>query len=992
MPVVVAVLGVVCVALFAGASGAAGQTGPTVEVHGASPDLVQVDQDVQVSYTANGSGITDDDVTLVFTHPHGDTYTFGGQNGTDIVQEVALQPANLKPGPYDVTVAVDGASNATLEDAFEVAPVYDPEDASFGTSASSTDGVVANYEGMAGDFVEVSVSLNDVDDAYLVIGGDRASDDVYPETPLDILHVSSSTTFVINTRLVGTDRPSEDVYIGSGVTSYAHDLGADKEPQGVFEGLQFETREYEKVADTLAEFRAEANVGPQERPLQPATYSMVIGAGDSMLVTEEGFPEPRYPLDRATIELTQPTLGEITTYRLPTGNADEVAFKTDPSNIQDLSPGDINTLLGMAEQTDTMVAGERLLLEVEATGMYGALFDAVGNPSLVSEGGNGRLITPDEFRTLLERPEGITFTMQHVNPDVNEQGTAVSLFDADSEDVVVIPDPEPGQSATEMDRFYVLVDTRNPGPFDPGVSGGQKYRIQMSYQSPAGQQYHFASTGLDQQSDPYDPANPPGPAGIYPYFGTDQTTQTRTVSVQMEAPFVEYDRTTKEGMPVVANASGATISGRTNLAPGSDLPVSIVIDVRNDPTKVEIDDITITENGTFSVQTDLTMLEAGAEVDIQFWAYQELLDERPLKVVGADEETARFKLTQFSTESIVTANETFAELTAVVTNTGLLEANKTVELLVDEEVLANRTVRLEAGESRALHFEDVMSNLSVGEYAIEVRTPDDRAGQLLVVENATGVFDVSALSASTTLTQNGTDVDFSTTIVNNGNINETGTVELLVDGEVVTERERNLLVGQSITYEFAEELSELDPGTYNLTVRTRDDEARTTLVVERAYARFNLTAVDATGTLTQGESLTVSALVNNSGTITDTASVELLLGGDPLDSSQVELGPDGNVTVTFNETAIDREPGEYNLTIRTPDDERTIRLVVEEAPSEDDDSTDDTTDEVDTEPPEDPGSDADDGPAGFLGIGIRRRAVIGGTALVATIHVLGYWI
>lgn len=1033
----VLVLGVVaflCLGFLGGVPDiSAGQAETTVHVDDASPDLVQVDEDVTITYTAQGPNVTDSDVELVLTHPSGTTRTFSGSAGESVEQEVSLDPADLRPGPYNVTVQIADGPSDTEEEAFEIAPLYEPSDANFASSSSSAGDAVATYSSVAGDFIEVSVSLNDADEAFILVGGVRIGDVAGPSPPLDILHVSGSTTFLINTRLVGTDRPSEDVYVATSgsVTSYAHELGADSEPAGVFSDLRFETEEYEKVADTLAEFRQEAGLSPQIRPLQPGQYSLAIGSGDSFVVGDDGVPDPRYPLDRASIELTQPQLGNVTTYTVPTGNANEVEFQTDPETIEELTPSNIDSVVGMATQTETITTGDRVLIEVEANGLYGALFDSAATRSMLTGDEDPGLISGDQFADFLGRPEGVSFALEHTNSEANKKPINVDLADADPDNVAIVLDPPYGPSAVEMETFYVLIDTREPSPFRPELEGGEQFRLTMSYESDPGERYRFSSASVGELSPPFAPVS-----DQYPYFTARDTTFTRTDSFGFEEKFVEYDRTTASGEPVVTNSSRATISGTTNLAPGSNLPVKIIVDVRNRPIKVEATDLSIAEDGSFSTQVDLSDINADADVGIQFRAYQELLDERSLTIVTTDDATSSFAISTFAANSITRTNETVVDLSATVTNTGLLAGTETVELLIDGTVVANRTVELDPNEARTFHFENATADMDPGEYAVEVRTSDDRVGKLVVVEEPDSFFEVTTTRANATLTEDGTQVDFSTTIVNSGVVNGTGTVELLVDGEAVEERPLGLSVGDSETFTFEAELADLQPGASVLTVITPDDSDSIEVTVPGSRPTFNITALETPTTLQHGETLDVNATIRNDGSIAGNETVSLALTGGSLDERFVEIGPGNETTLAFENYTVEREPGEYTLTLVTPHDERTVTLVVEgENGTDGDDSDRDESDGSGGDDSDGAGSDGDDedgdsdggesddgseddtdgddspaenvdsqsdeddtdsegdgaGGAGFLGLGVRSRAVIGGTALVGAIHVLGHW-
>lgn len=985
--VVFAVALLTVTALVAVSGSAVGQSGVTVELDEVAPEVVQVDEVVTVTYTANGSGITDDDIELVFEHQRGHEVRVDGERGTDITQDVDIEPFELDPGPYDVRVEVAGGPTAEKTEAIEVAPVFDPDNADFGETESSSDSIVATYEAVAGDFLTVDVSLNEIDEAYVIVGGDRASEGKQSAAPLDILHVDGSATFTVNTRLVGTDRPSEEVYIpiDGSVTSYAHSLGPDAEPAGVFEDLHFENEAYDQIADSLTEYRDVANSEVQNRPLQPSQISMVIAGGDSVVVTDDGQPDARFPLDRASIELTQPELDNVTTYRLPTGNADERSFELDPDAIEELEPGDIGGLLDDATESDRLARNDRLLVEIEATGMYGALLDSIAGVERI-ESDEPALIDPNEFETLIDRPEGIDLELVHRNPGPNTERAAVNLFDSPAHEVSFIVAPAFGENPVETDRFYILVDTREPEPFGTDLAAGNEYEVRMSYTSPEEERYQFREVRRGSLPDPFEPRAVAPDIEVYPYLTPGAPEQRETSTFTVEDRFVEYDQTTNDDSPVVPNTGGAGISGTTNLAPGSDLPVNIVIDVRDDPTKVEIEGVDIGEDGSFAVTTDLSMLDPEEEVTIEFWAYQELLDERPLTVVDEDDVSGSFEVTELDAESVVTFNETFVEMSTVITNTGLLPDTQTVDLIIGDERVANESLDLVAGESRTLNFDDDLPDLEPGEYPLEVWTEDDSEGMILVVDEAEGVFEVSDIDAVPTIEDGEPGLDFETTIHNTGTINETATVELRHDGSQLGERTADLLSGEDVTYSFADELASLGVGNHTLTVVTPDDEATVEVTVEEAQSVLELTDIDVQESIQQNGSIAPEAVVNSTGNVAGSGAVRVEFEGELIDESVVDLQPGESTTVAFDELVVDEEPGTYTLTFETPDDQQTVELVVEEP----EDGTEGDTEG--SEESSEASSGGGEGGLAGLGIGVGRSAVVGGTALVAGIHVLGYWI
>lgn len=109
------------------------------------------------------------------------------------------------------------------------------------------------FETEAGGVVEIDVSLEDTEEAYVMIGGDRGSGDRVLENYFDILHVEGDTTIRINTRLLGTNVPSEEVYAAEegSVASYLHTPDDEAFDDVTFEG----------DADDVDEFRSEIGVG-----------------------------------------------------------------------------------------------------------------------------------------------------------------------------------------------------------------------------------------------------------------------------------------------------------------------------------------------------------------------------------------------------------------------------------------------------------------------------------------------------------------------------------------------------------------------------------------------------------------------------------------------------------------------------------------------------------------------------------------------------------
>ncbi len=971
---------IVLVFLLAGVAGLAGATsgnaspavesGPSIET--VVPEHVQADEDLQVTYTAEPEDPANATITLRAIGPD-DEVAFEEtdlDSGRDIDYTVSRDVLQeLRPGNHDLILEVEDnegeTTNTTQTDAFEIGTVTDTDSASFDE---------VTFEGIAGDFVEVSVSLDDADEGYILFGGDRPADE--PEaldTPVDVLYVDGSATFIVNTRLVGTNRSSEEVYtsVDGSVTSYAHDLGPDAEPEGVFEDVRFENPAGDRIADTLKELREESTGGVQPGPLEPGRYSLVVGEGPSIIVRDDGIVDPLFPFDRGNIELAQPEIGNLTASWLPEGNADQVAYEPNSDDIEDLSPGDIDSLLDQAIESETITVDDRLLLEIEATGIWGAMVDAAHEGTVDDE--QGELLTPEQVGAFFDLPEGIELTIEQQNVGRNEPTTEFDLFGAEASDVSYFTEPVLGTDILELDRFYVVVDTRMPGGVTKQLDGGDEFDI--SFRVDGGDDfYDFSDITNSFKPEPFDPA-----AGSqFPYLdGTELREQTLSV-IDRE---LEYNRTGPDDRPVVLNDSGQTISGMTTLHPESS-PTDIVIDQRFPPVNIESEDVTIDSKGSFAVELDLSPIEADSEVDIQlFRAFDGFADERSLTVFESEDKFAQFEVSDLSTDSQLVDGEAVGEVTAEITNTGPLDGNETISFAVDGEIRENETLSLAVDESETISFENA-SDLGPGEHPITVATLTDSASQLLVVEDPAPVFQVANLTADAPVVDGALEPTLNTTIANDGLLPGTADIEIAIDNETVTTEEvavepggTETLVSEGVETAFGEAVEALDPGEYTVTVSTPNETAETTMTRESVAGTFEITELTAESPVTVGDPISLSVTVTHPGEETTSESVEVQFDEESVTSETVELDPGETTTIETIHDGVDA-PGEYSVTVETATDTDETTVVVEER------------DEADTEEPEPTDEPTDE----VFGLALSPGRVLGGTAMVGAVYVLGYWV
>ncbi|MFP9191302.1 CARDB domain-containing protein [Natrialbaceae archaeon A-CW1-1] len=278
-------------------------------------------------------------------------------------------------------------------------------------------------------------------------------------------------------------------------------------------------------------------------------------------------------------------------------------------------------------------------------------------------------------------------------------------------------------------------------------------------------------------------------------------------------------------------------------------------------------------------------------------------------------------------------------VSATVTNTGDEEETKEVTLQLDDTVLGTQSVTLGAEESDTVVFDGIdTAELEPGAYTHGVYTADDNQTGALTIEEPpeAAFFAVDDLDPVDDTVVHGDDLTVSATVTNTGDETETQSVELRVDGEVHKTESVTLDGDDSDTVTFTVDTNEFDPGVYTHGVYTDDDNQTGTVTIEEPpepafFAVSNLEPGDVT--LEQGENLTASATVINTGDEGATKVVELHLDGDVLATETLSLEADESTTVLFEEldtTAL--EPGEYAYGVSTENDTQTSTVTVEEPP------------------------------------------------------------
>ncbi|WP_256545663.1 BGTF surface domain-containing protein [Halobellus inordinatus] len=474
----------------------------------------------------------------------------------------------------------------------------------------------------AGDIVEVSVRLEGSESVYMQIGGQEAgfTDVLYLEDD----DTDDDVTFSINTRALGTGAGVGDVYHTEGdlVESEVHDGISSANAAGYFEedtdgsSQGFEWFLYEQG---LIDSVSGTPTNQLRRPLQPTTYELMLAENGHFTVTGEGESEADVVLNSGLLELTPPSIDSITTYTAPEGNAD----------VND----EVAELLEAATPRREIAMDDRLVVHVEATGLYGALayengFDALTDGTSLAE--FNRILTGATHGHDW-RGEGINFHLEVAETSGNQEPTSLDLTNDDTGEGFVAYDEPSGQ-------FFIVIDTgADDDVFTQSLADGSEFEALLKYETDAEERYAFDTRITGDVGSPYE-----GDAGgnitdtpdaAYPYFQPDSTQEARVRMTIVERDVI-FD-TGDDDVLEVPLSGVADISGRTNIAPGTEAQVR-VSSIDASPPFRSTTGITIARDGTFSAEFDFSEQSAGGLAGTTFYIDGRSVGQIDTKLVSED--------------------------------------------------------------------------------------------------------------------------------------------------------------------------------------------------------------------------------------------------------------------------------------------------------------------------------------------------------------------
>ena len=569
-----------------------------------------------VTIHANGE-LDEDDLYDIFVAPNDDIqlyYSHEGDDGETEYDEIGIVSSTstadpivgisdsdeyeanftgIDTGEYQFTFV---GTDSTAEDTDSITVTEQDETVEFGQGVE---------QAPAGDIASFEVTFEDTTDTYVQIGGED-SDFV------DVLYIdpddeSQPVEVDVNTRLLGTDAPLTAVYDFSNEDTFEsamHGGLSEGNQEGLVlyedDGEEFTGDEafedYLDAMDIITTDDDEDRYDQLTRPLQATDYE-IIAAGsndvDAVFDADAG-GEANDELGSMVLELSQPQIGDITTHTAPENAADD--------------EDDVQALVDAATQREEIAIDDQLVVQVEATGLYGAIVAGASNDGVDADW--DRLddgVETQVLDTIVEQSiDQIDLTIEADSTTGNQEPLEVDLSASNGETYVVL-DEDNGQ-------FFVVVDTSEDSAFANGDAPDEdvEFTASLEYDADNGDdRFEF-----DDSQDPFSPDTEELDADNYPYLEQGEVISSST-DFTLSPRSILFDNTNVDQVVEAENVEDAEISGTTNVAPGSDATIRVSSDDASTSFR-QGNSVNITEDGSVSTTFDMSGQEADDQFEINY--------------------------------------------------------------------------------------------------------------------------------------------------------------------------------------------------------------------------------------------------------------------------------------------------------------------------------------------------------------------------------------
>ncbi|WP_226005970.1 CARDB domain-containing protein [Natrinema salinisoli] len=298
-----------------------------------------------------------------------------------------------------------------------------------------------------------------------------------------------------------------------------------------------------------------------------------------------------------------------------------------------------------------------------------------------------------------------------------------------------------------------------------------------------------------------------------------------------------------------------------------------------------------------------------------------------------EESPANFDVTIDSTNSPVTAGNNL-EVTGTIHNTGDESDTQTITLSWGGASCDSASISLSGGQSTTETLSCSTGSGDAGDYTAELSSSDNSDSTSITIEpditfnsftpsdSATGVSRDTSLATDIT-EGNGNDVAVTFYWGNDTEIGRVPPSGYTGDGEFTKGLDSDLEYGT--TYNWYTVAENEHGGT-----KTSGTKSFTTESAPPDPANFQVSITGTNSPVTEGETLEVTASIDNTGDESDTQTISLDVLGEACDSTSVSLNGGASTSETLTCGTSDGDAGTHTATVSSSDDSDSTSITVEE--------------------------------------------------------------
>ena len=533
-----------------------------------------------------------------------------------------------------------------------------------------------------------------------------------------------------------------------------------------------------------------------------------------------------------------------------------------------------------------------------------------------------------------------TFTFTPENPD--EYTITTSTDDSTTETTVRVQ--ESGSVSA--------LDIAGDGP-DATIAQGEDAAVELDVTNDGNETSGFEATlkidGTAEATSSIDELDSGETGTVSLVIPTDLDLGTYEIAVSVAGE-------TKTGTLEVSEESQSSLSGLDIAGQGDDATVTL-------PTAEDIG-VTVENIGGLPGEFDVTLavgdaveeternieLDAGSTETVTFEGVTDSLGEGEYNVIVSTNdgdsvsgsltveqlEGPTFVFSEFSVPDSILKGEQ-ATASATIENIGDVEGTQDITFEVSTDAARpddETTLTLGSGESDTVELS--VSVDEVGTHGFDLETDNERREGTVTVNEESEQSNFNVEISTTSPVEEGQTLEVTAIIENTGDESDSQTVALDVLALGSDSTSVNLEGGQSTTETLSVGTESGDAGNYNAIVSTDDDEAGRVVTVEEPpeQATFQVSIDSTTSPVEEGETLEVTAVVENTGDESDSQTVALDVGALGSDSTSVNLEGGQSTTETLSVGTESGDAGNYNAIVSTDDDEAGRVVTVEEPPEQ----------------------------------------------------------